>query len=349
MVKVRAAEVARIAGKLPEGVRAVLVFGKDEGLIREHRDRIARQIAADPADPFSVSAPEAERIAEDPALLADEMGAVSMTGGRRLVRIDGATDRLATAVENALSHNTGDALLLVVGGDLSPRSALRKLFEQGKDILALPCYADTASGVAALVRETFRENRIEPAPGVIEYLTARLGGDRLVTRAELEKLVLFAGAGRDPGGPQPLSLEDVKRLVGDASELTLGRVAAAATGTEPGRLVRLLDRAREQGIGPIEILRTLQFRLQQMHLVRGLMDAGTPLGEALSRLRPPLFFKDRDLFAEQVKSWSGAQLKSALDYTLKVEAACKTTGAPDFSLAEKACLDLTRRAGPSRN
>lgn len=347
MVKVRAAEVARIAGKLPEGVRAVLVFGKDEGLIRERRDQIARQIADDPSDPFSVSAPEVERIAEDPALLADEMGAVSMAGGRRLVRIDSATDKLARAVENALSQKTGDALLLLTGGDLSPRSALRKLFEQGKDILALPCYADSERDVAALIRETFRENRIEPAPGVADYLATRLGSDRLVTRAELEKLVLFAGAGGN--GVKSLSLEEVKLLTGDASELTLGRVAAAATGGDPARLVRLLDRAREQGIGPIEILRTLQFRLQQMHLVRGLMDEGTPLGEAFLRLRPPLFFKDRDLFAEQIKRWRGPQLKAALDYTLKVEAACKATGTPDFSLAAKACLDLSQRARASGN
>jgi len=79
--------------------------------------------------------------------------------------------------------------------------------------------------------------------------------------------------------------------------------------------------------------------------VRGLVDEGVPLNDALKQLRPPIFFKERDGFVAQVRAWPGKRLNSALDYVIRAEAACKKTGSPDFTIASKACMDLSRISG----
>jgi len=343
MAKAAPRDIPSLLKRLPESVRAVLVFGKDEGLIRERRDALASQIVKDPADPFATSRLEPEAVAVDSAKLADEMGAVSMLGGRRLVRLEGAADRVTEAVENALAQRTGDTLLLVTAGDLSPRSTLRAFFEGGDGVLSIACYPDSEQGLNFLIERTLRENRIRAEAGVIDYLAAHLGGDRAVTRSELDKIALYLGA--SPSAPETtLTLEAVQALTGDSAELTLWSLAAAATGTDAKRLASLLDRAREEGIGAIEILRTLESRLQQMHLVQGLIEDGTPLSEALKALRPPLFFKDRDIFLAQIRNWPRRRLTAALSLAVKTEVACKATDAPDFALAAKACFDLCAAA-----
>lgn len=327
--------------------RAVLVFGKDDGLIRERRDILSRQIVPDTSDAFSLCVLSAARVREDQALIADEMGAVSMTGGRRLVRLDDAGDRETGAIKNALAVETGDALLLVSGGDLGPRSSLRVLFEKEAAILAIPCYPDTPESLRSMISAHFRSYNIEAGRDVVAFLTQNLGGDRLVTRAELDKITNFLGASKEGGG-KSLALEDAMALTSDASTLTLGGIAAAATGADQKRLAELLDKAEIEGINSIEILRKLQTRLQQLHLVRGLVDEGTPLNDALKTLRPPLFFKDRDVFTAQVRSWPQKRLMAALNYTIKAEVACKTTGNPDFTIARRACLDICQASVKNR-
>jgi len=332
--------------KLDPGFRAVLIFGKDDGLIRERRDLIARQIVPDASDPFSICLLSSDQVREDPARIADELGAVSMTGGRRLVRLDNAGDKETEAVKNSLNMNTGDSLLLVTAGDLAPRSTLRSLFEKEKGILAIACYSDSSENLASMITGYFRRHNIEAGREVIAFLSQSLGNDRLVTRAELEKISFYLGAVEGDESPaKTLTLEDARALTSDASTMTLGDIASAATGSNQARLAGLLDKAAVEGVSAVQILMAVQSRLQNLHLVRGLMDEGTPLDEALKHLRPPLFFKERDAFVAQLKNWPEKRLMSALDYAVRAEVACKKTGSPDFTIASKACLDISRAAG----
>lgn len=326
-------------------IRAVLIFGKDSGLIRENRNRISKQIVQGDGDPFCMATLSPLQIKEDQAIVADEMGAVSMMGGRRLVRLDDATDKELEAIRNGLGMETGDTLLLVTSGDLSPRSKLRAFFENEPMVLAMACYADSAQDLGALISETFRSHNIETEREVIAYLKDHLGRDRIVTRSELEKIIFYLGATKGDIGPAKiLSFEDAKTLTSDSAEVTLSDIANQALGGNAKRLAMLLDKAQVEGTGAIEILRVLQSQLQRLGLVRGMVDEGTPISDALRQLRPPVFFKERDAFTSQVRGWQSGRLIAALNYSVRAEAACKKTGSPDFSIAAKACLDICRQA-----
>ncbi|MCH8347311.1 MAG: DNA polymerase III subunit delta [Proteobacteria bacterium] len=332
--------------KLDPSLRAVLIFGKDDGLIRERRDIIARQILPEPADPFCLCLLSPEQTREDPARIADEMGALSMTGGRRLVRLDNAGDNETEAIINALTMKTGNSLLLVTAGDLSPRSTLRILFEKETGILSIACYSDSAENLSSMITSYFRRYNIEAGREVVAYLTQQLGNDRLVTRAELEKISFYLNAREgDKGPPKTLTLEETQALTSDASTLTLGDIASATTGHNQTRLAGLLDKAAVEGINAVAILMAVQSRLLNLHLVRGLMDEGTPLSDAMKQVRPPIFFMEKDAFVSQVRSWPEKRLLSALDYAVRAEAACKKTGSPDFTIASKTCLDISRASG----
>jgi len=82
---------------------------------------------------------------------------------------------------------------VVEAGDLGPRSGLRKAFEASKGGAAVACYSDDAENVTGLVRQAVKDAGLQIEPQAVNDLTARLGSDRLVTRSEIEKLILFKG------------------------------------------------------------------------------------------------------------------------------------------------------------
>jgi len=109
----------------------VLVFGPDEGLVRERVNALVKAAAGSGDDPFRVVELDGDALRADPARLADEAGAISMLGGRRAVRVNGITDNQAKTVEDFLGGHRDSKHTLVIfeAGELPGRAALRKLFE----------------------------------------------------------------------------------------------------------------------------------------------------------------------------------------------------------------------------
>src|SRR5262245_42512192 len=88
-MKLDARGFERLAKAADPKLRAILVHGPDEGLVRERGEALARAVCPDLRDPFRVADLGAQTLADDPARLADEAAAIAMTGGRRVVRVRG--------------------------------------------------------------------------------------------------------------------------------------------------------------------------------------------------------------------------------------------------------------------
>jgi DNA polymerase-3 subunit delta len=320
---------------------AVLIYGPDGGLVRERAEILVRLVAEDPQDPFRVSELAGDAVAKDPAALADAVGALALTGGRRAVRLRGASDRLTGVLKDVLGQAAGDAVLLVEAGDLGSRSSLRRLFEGARNAVALPCYADTADSLGALIDATLRQAEVEATPAARAYLAQRLGGDRQLSRRELEKLVLYAG----PGGR--IDEADAAACVGDTAALTLEDVAFAAADGDSAALDRALQRVWQEGTEPIGVLRAAATHFRRLQLAAARVAAGARANEAIQALRPPVFFKRRDRFVAQLGRWSPARLASAQRLLLEAEYDCKQTGAPGAMLCAVA-LGRLARAGAVR-
>lgn len=340
MVKADRARTAKALRALEGDIRGVLVFGRDEGLIRERAETLAGQIVDDPADPFRVARVTQTTIKDAPSLIGDEMAAISMLGGRRLVRLDDAADWATEAVRQALAGDTGDALLLALAGDLPPRSKLRTLFEKAKDLLAIPCYPDEGRDLADLVRETLTAEGLGIAPDAQTALIASLGSDRQLSRRELEKLALY----KQGDDSRTVSLDDVRACIGNSSAMALTLIAEAVTGGEADRLDALMERAFAAGENPVAIIRTVAQRLQRMHRLRGHMAQGLSADQAAGKLRPPLFYKEKDAFLRHARNWPEARIAQALTRLLDTEAACKSTGMPAATLCARSCLSLAASA-----
>lgn len=320
----------------------VLVYGPDAGLVRLRIEALIRGAAGDLNDPFRTVDLNARELLDDPARLADESAALSMTGGRRAVRIRQAEDTLAPLFKGFLSAPPGDALVVVEAGDLPARSALRKSFEGAKAGAAVPCYRDDERNLPLVIRDILQELGHQATPDAVAYLAANLGGDRQLSRRELEKLALYKGT-----GSEPITLEDAQACVGDSAALSLDDLAYAVAGGAAAEAERALTRSLQEGVQPVGALRAVARHFLRLHLVVGLIETGMSLGDAIKRLRPPLFWKLAPPFRAQAMAWPSAALARVLARLLQAEADCKRGGAPDVTICARTLLEITVNA-PSR-
>src|SRR5688500_19176503 len=102
-MEVKSSAADRFIGQLPKDLVAALVFGPDQGLVRERAATVAKSVLADLNDPFRVAELDESTLEADPARLWDEAAALSMTGGRRVVRVRSANNGLAQTFQKFLS------------------------------------------------------------------------------------------------------------------------------------------------------------------------------------------------------------------------------------------------------
>ena len=87
---IKTQDADRFAANPPKTLRAALVFGPDAGLVQERAEKLLKSVAPDLTDPFNVADLSESVLLSDPARLADEAAAISMMGGRRVVRVRSA-------------------------------------------------------------------------------------------------------------------------------------------------------------------------------------------------------------------------------------------------------------------
>ncbi|HEX6841745.1 MAG TPA: DNA polymerase III subunit delta [Stellaceae bacterium] len=340
-MKLAPPRVAAFLAKPDAAMRAVLIYGPDAGLVRERADRIAAAICPDLRDAFRVADLTAAALVGDPARLNDEAAALSLIGGRRVVRVRDAGDAMGAAFGRFLADPPpGDSMVVVEGGELAARSSLRRAFEDAAIAVAIPCYADGRRELEELVREVLGAHRVAIDGDAMAYLVGHLGGDRLASRRELEKLALFAGNGGRVG------LADATQSVGDSAAMTVDDIVYAAAEGDAPALERALMRAFLEGEMPVSVLRALMRHFQRLHLVQSRIAAGADDEDALRSLRPPLFFKLQDRFKRQLRQWSQARAAQALTLLTQAEINAKTTGLPAEAICRDALLRIARGAAP---
>src|ERR1700749_2121870 len=116
---IKSHEADRYTAKPPKDLAIALVYGPDAGLVQERAEKLLKSVVADLNDPFNVADLSEAALTADPARLADEAAAISMVGGRRVVRVRGAGNALTELFEGFLEDPAGDALVVVEAGDLS--------------------------------------------------------------------------------------------------------------------------------------------------------------------------------------------------------------------------------------
>ena len=318
----------------PGGCRVVLLFGDDAGMIRDRAETLVRSIAGSLDDPFLVS----ELAREDIRRLPDEAAGSSLLGGRRVVRVRDVTDAASDPVQLVLKGR-GPALVVLEGPTLAARSKLRTALEAAADGVAIGCYPEQGRALEETIRETLRANGAGVEPDALAWLSQQLGADRASTRAELEKLALYAGPG------SRVDLEAAMACVGDLAGLSLDDALIAATTGDVATTDRALEAAIAEGAAPVQVLRAALGHLQKLHRARLAMDEqGLAASDAVKAIRPPVFYQKVAAFTRSLGLWPAATLGSAMTALAEAERGCKRTGWPDQALCRNAVLTLARRS-----
>ncbi len=319
-------------------ISAILVYGTDAGMVAERAKRAAKSWAALEQPAGEIIRIEDEDLDSDPNRLEVELMTLPMFGGRKVVRVAAGRRINTNLLKSLLAEGSLPSTLIVEAGNLKGTDALRTIFEKPAFAVAVACYGDEERDVASVVDQELRAAAVAISADAREALVARLGADRVLTRAEIEKLILYCH------GRKRIEVADVEAIVGDASEMTIDRIIAATAAGATADAANELARALDAGESAQLVILSLQRHFLRLHLIAAEAEAGRSVADAIKSLKPPVHFRVKDQLASEARVWRPGRLSDALALIATAAKAARRNAALEDALAERLILSLAHMA-----
>jgi len=338
MVALKGSDIERFVARPDPARPIVLVFGPDAGLVRERAEALIRASVDDPKDPFQLARLDGDDLAGEPTRLVEEANTIPLFGGRRAVWVKAGGRNFATAVEALIAAPSPDCRVVIEAGDLKRSAPLRALCERAKNVAALPCYADAERDLVRLIDDELRAAGLTIAPEARAALVPLLGGDRLASRNEIQKVALFAR------GKARVELDDVMAVVADASTLALDGLIDAAFAGRTGELEVQFGKARTAGTAGGTVVSAALRQVAQLHRAKLAVEEGASIDEAMGGIQPFVHFSRKSAVEAALRAWTSGRLERAMAQLAEAALEARRQSGMAEVIAQRALLALAVNA-----
>lgn len=311
MAQKKAHEVDGWLAKPGRNQSVILLYGPDRGLVSERAAAFVKAAGLAADDPFASMRIDAGELEATPGRLLDEARTVPMFSDSRLiwVRNGPGQKRFSDEVKALLDTDIPPgSIVLIEAGELRKGHALRAAVENSGSAMALPCYLDETRSIDRLIDDELNRAGLTISPEARAYLKSQLGGDRLATRGELEKLALYCM------DKTAVEIADVTQLIGDVSGRTAENVVDAVLSGDGASFEHAFSQMLAAGTNSYLPLSSLMRQFQQIALLRQTMEEkGIGPGEAVNAARPPIFFTRKKLIEGALRRWHKNDALRALE------------------------------------
>ncbi|MDB9819968.1 DNA polymerase III subunit delta [Candidatus Pelagibacter sp.] len=237
----------------------------------------------------------------------------SFFDNEKLIIINRATDKIKTIIEELIEKNPEDIQIILNSKNLEKKSILRKFFEKEKLIVCVPFYEDNNQTLNSIINLFFRSKKIPISQKLINILIERSRGDRKNLNNELEKIESFSS------NKKSLNLEEIIKLTNLADNYSASELIDHSLAKNTRKTVTILNENNYSDEDNIIIIRTLLAKLKRLVKIYELVDKKNNIEQAISIFKPPIFWKDKPLISQQLRSWTRDHLKNLIYKTNEIE------------------------------
>ena len=245
----------------------------------------------------------------------------SFFDNEKLIIINRATDKIKGLLEELIEKNPEDVTIILNSKNLEKKSTLRKFFEKEKLIVCVPFYEHNNQTLHSIIGLFFRNKKIPISQQLINILIERSRGDRKNLNNELEKIENFLL------NKKKINLNEIVKLTNLAENYNTSELIDCSLAKNTRKTVIILNENNYSDEDNIIIIRTLLTKVKRLLKIYELVDEKNSIELAISLYKPTIFWKDKPLVTQQIRSWGKNDLKNLIYKTNEIELLIKKNSA----------------------
>ena len=285
-----------------------LFYGDNEGLKEENIKNLFEKDYQDKIHRY-----EEKEILDNINIFFNGILTKSFFDNEKLIIVNRATDKIRTTIEDLIEKNPDDIQIIINSKNLEKKSTLRKLFEKEKSIICIPFYEDNNQTLNSIISLFFRNKKIPISQQLINILIERSRGDRKNLNNELNKIETYSLNKKN------LNIEEIIKLTNLADNYSASELVDHSLAKNTRKTVTILNENNYSDEDNIIIVRTLLVKLKRLVKIYELVDEKNNIEQGISAYKPTVFWKDKPLVTQQIKSWTKDHLKNLIYKTNEIE------------------------------
>ena len=259
-------------------------------------------------------------------IISSEILTKSLFNNEKLILISRVGDKILNYIEEISERNIDDVNIILKAGLLEKKSKLRNYFEKNKKFAIIPFYEDDTKTLTSLVYEYLKENSIKLSRESINLLIERAGGNRENLRVELKKIFYYSQSNKE------ISFENVKKLTNLADNYGVNELADNYLSKNKKKIIKILNENNYTDEDCILILRTILTKSKRLINIIENYKKNENLDDVISKTKPPIFWKDKEVVKKQANTWELKDLKTKMYQINEVETLVKSNSKNSLNL-----------------
>ena len=235
----------------------------------------------------------------------------------KLIIISRGTDKLTTVINELLDREELGAKIIIKSSNLEKKSKLRNLFEKEKNVICTPVYEDDSRSLNFIINNFLKDYKLSLSQEIKNILIERSNGDRINLKNELSKLKNLSIT------KKKLSIEDVLKLSNLAENYSVFELSDNYLAKNSKKVSNILNENNYSSDDCILIIRTILNKSKRLLKIRNEVDNNKNIDQVISTIKPPIFWKEKEIVKKQAQSWSTNEVKDIIFKINDLEALVK--------------------------
>ena len=231
----------------------------------------------------------------------------------KLIVVNRATDKILSIIEELMEKNIRDIVLVLNADTLEKKSKVRSLFEKNKKTICIAFYEDNSQTLSSIVNNFFSTSKVSISQETINQIVQRARGDRLNLSNELQKIKSYVG------DKKKIELGDVLKLTNLAENYNVSELVDSCLSKNKKKTINILNENNYALEDCILIIRIFLIRSKRLVKLSNEFTKTNNIDTAILSSRPPIFWKEKEIVKQQLRSWSHAEVKKLIYRINEVE------------------------------
>tara|TARA_Y100001936_G_C16037379_1_gene649412 strand:- start:23 stop:1015 length:993 start_codon:yes stop_codon:yes gene_type:complete len=289
-----------------------LFYGENEGLKAE-----AIQVIINSGFSKTIRKYDESEVLSDYDNFINEFLNKSFFDDKKIIIISRASDKLLSIIDEMKGKNFDDIKLIINCGILEKKSKLRKIFEKEKDLVCVPFYSDDNKTLTNLANNFFNKNKISISREVINLIVERSRGDRINLNNELSKIESYLGTNK------VITHDEILKLTNLAENFSFSDLADSCLSKNKRKTINMINENNYSSEDCIGIIRIFLIKAKRILRLKTMDEINNNIEKTISDYKPPIFWKDKSVVTQQLKSWNINNIKNFIYKTNELELSVK--------------------------
>jgi len=225
---------------------------------------------------------------------------------KKLIIIFSASDKLIDITKEIITKEIEGLVIIIKANTLEKKSKLRAFFEKEKNTVCVAFYQDNIQTLSKIANSFFRDNKIPMSQQSINLIVERCRGDRQNLHNELLKIEHFIGS------KNKIKVEDIIKLTNLAENYNVSELIDSCLAKNKKKTTKILNENNYSLDDCILIIRTFLIKSKRLLKLSKDFDERKNIDLTISHSKPPIFWKDKEIIKEQIKSWTYFDVKNLI-------------------------------------